>query len=77
MSIESIFLKEMSFEKGRQKRSNARYRLTSPINVENLKTTFEVYEHKLIAYRNGENVSNHQIAKRFGIVVRRKEETLK
>ena len=57
--------------------SNARYSLTSPIKVDNLKTAFEVYEHILLANRNGENVSNYQIAKRIGIVVTRKEETLK
>ena len=81
MSIERIFSKEMTFEKGRQTRnptrSNARYSLTSPIKVDNLKTAFEVYEHILLANRNGENVSNYQIAKRFGIIVTRKEETLK
>ena len=81
MSIERIFSKEMTFEKGRQTRnptrSNARYSLTSPIKVDNLKTAFEVYEHILLANRNGENVSNYQIAKRIGIVVTRKEETLK
>ena len=81
MSIERIFSKEMSFEKGRQtrnpRRSNARYSLTSLIKVDNLKTAFEVYEHILLAHRNGENVSNYQIAKRLGIVVTRKEETLK
>lgn len=81
MSIERIFSKEMSFEKGSQTRnptrSNARYSLTSPIKVDNLKTAIEVYEHILLANRNGENVSNYQIAKRLGIVVTRKEETLK
>jgi len=81
MSIERIFSKEMTFERGRQTRnptrSNARYSLTSPIKVDNLKTAFEVYEHILLANRNGENVSNYQIAKRIGIVVTRKEETLK
>lgn len=81
MSIERIFSKEMTFEKGRQTRSptrsNARYSLTSPIKVDNLKTAFEVYEHILLANINGENVSNYQIAKRIGIVVTRKEETLK
>ena len=81
MSIERIFSKEMTFEKGRQTRnptrSNARYSLTSPIKVDNLKTAFEVYEHILLANRNGENVSKYQIAKRIGIVVTRKEETLK
>ena len=81
MSIERIFSKEMTFEKGRQTRnptrSNARYRLTSPIKVDNLKTAFDVYEHILLANSNDENVSNYQIAKRIGIVVTRKEETLK
>ena len=81
MSIERIFSKEMTFEKGRQTRnptrSNARYSLTSPIKVDNLKTAFDVYEHILLANSNDENVSNYQIAKRIGIVVTRKEETLK
>jgi len=81
MSIERIFSKEMTFERGRQTRnptrSNARYSLTSPIKVDNLKTAFEVYEHILLANSKNEKVSNYQIAKRIGIVVTRKEETLK
>ena len=74
MSIERIFSKEMTFERGRQTRnptrSNARYSLTSPIKVDNLKTAFEVYEHILLANSKNEKVSNYQIAKRVGLVVK-------
>ena len=49
MSIERIFAKEMTFERGRQTRnptrSNARYSLTNPIKVETCKMEFDVYEH--------------------------------
>ena len=73
MSIERIFSKEMTFEKGRQTRnptrSNARYSLTSPIKVDNLKTAFDVYEHILLANSNDEKVSNYKLAKAVGIKV--------
>jgi hypothetical protein len=74
MSIERIFSKEMTFERGRQTRnptrSNARYSLSSPIKVDNLKIVFEVYEHILLANSKNEKVSNYQIAKRVGLVVK-------
>ena len=74
MSIERIFSKEMTFERGRQTRnptrSNARYSLSSPIKVDNLKIVFEVYEHISLANSKNEKVSNYQIAKRVGLVVK-------
>ena len=74
MTIERIFAKEMTFERGRQTRnptrSNARYSLSSPIKVDNLKIVFEVYEHILLANSKNEKVSNYQIAKRVGLVVK-------
>ena len=73
MSIERIFLKEMTFEKGRQTRnptrSNARYSLTNPIKVETYKMAFDVYEHILLANSNDEKVSNYKLAKAVGLKV--------
>ncbi|MDB3914353.1 hypothetical protein N9364_00705 [Alphaproteobacteria bacterium] len=71
MSIERIFAKEMSFERGRQTRnptrSNARYSLTNPIKVETYKMAFYVYEHILLANSNDEKVSNYKLAKTVGL----------
>ena len=73
MSIERIFAKEMTFERGRQTRnptrSNARYSLTNPIKVETYKVAFDVYEHILLANSNDEKVSNYKLAKAVGIKV--------
>ena len=81
MSIERIFSKEMTFEKGRQTRnptrSNARYSLTNPIKVETYKMAFDVYEMLLNKERSNVKLSNYVIATRVGLVVKRKEETLK
>ena len=53
MSIERIFLKRMSFERGRHTRnptrSNTLYSLTNPIKVETYKMAFDVYEQILLA----------------------------
>ena len=81
VAIERIFAKEMTFERGRQtrnpNRSNARYKLSKPINVETYKMAFDVYEMLLNKERSNVKLSNYVIAKRVGIVVKRKEETLK
>ena len=73
MSIERIFAKEMTFERGRQTRnptrSNARYSLTNPIKVETYKMEFDVYEHILLANSNDEKVSNYKLAKSVGLTV--------
>ena len=73
MSIERIFSKEMTFEKGRQTRnptrSNARYSLSNPIKVETYKMAFDVYEHILLANTNDEKVSNYKLAKAVGLKV--------
>lgn len=73
MSIERIFTKEMTFERGRQTRnptrSNARYSLTNPIKVETYKMAFDVYEHILLANSNDEKVSNYKLAKAVGLKV--------
>ena len=71
----------MTFERGRQtrnpNRSNARYKLSKPINVETYKKAFDVYEMLLNKERSNVKLSNYVIAKRVGLVVKRKEETLK
>ena len=81
MSIERIFSKEMTFERGRQTRnptrSNARYKLSKPISVETYKMAFDVYEMLLNKERSNVKLSNYVIAKRVGLAVTRKEETLK
>ena len=80
VAIERIFAKEMTFERGRQtrnpNRSNARYKLSKPINVETYKMAFDVYEMLLNKERSNVKLSNYVIAKRVGLVVKRKEETL-
>jgi hypothetical protein len=72
---------ERIFEKGRQtrnpNRSNARYKLSKPINVETYKMAFNVYEMLLNKERSNVKLSNYVIAKRVGLVVKCKEETLK
>lgn len=79
-AIERIFAKEMTFERGRQTRnptrSNARYHLTKPITVSAYKTAFDVYELLLDKQRSNSKLSNYSIAKRIGLVVTRKAETL-
>ena len=81
VAIERIFAKEMTFERGRQtrnpNRSNARYKLSKTINVETYKMAFDVYEMLLNKERSNVKLSNYVIAKRVGLVVKRKEETLK
>ncbi|MDB9807590.1 hypothetical protein OAC03_06980, partial [Amylibacter sp.] len=73
VAIERIFAKEMTFERGRQtrnpNRSNARYKLSKPINVETYKMAFDVYEHILLANSNDEKVSNYKLAKAVGLKV--------
>ena len=73
MSIERIFTKEMTFERGRQtrnpNRSNARYSLSNPIKVETYKMAFDVYEQILLAESDGEKVSNYKLAKVVGLKV--------
>ena len=81
VAIERIFSKEMTFERGRQTRnptrSNARYKLSKPISVETYKMAFDVYEMLLNKERSNVKLSNYVIAKRVGLAVTRKEETLK
>ena len=81
MSIERIFTKEMTFERGRQtrnpNRSNARYKLSKTINVETYKMAFDVYEILLNKAHSNVKLSNYAVAKRVGLAVTRKEETLK
>jgi len=74
MSIEHIFSKEMTFEKGRHTRSltrsNAYYSpTTNPIKVETYKMGFDLYEHILLAESNDEKVSNYKLAKAVGLKV--------
>ena len=81
VAIERIFSKEMTFERGRQTRnptrSNARYKLSKPISVETYKMAFDIYEMLLNKERSNVKLSNYVIAKRVGLAVTRKEETLK
>ena len=81
VAIERIFSKEMTFERGRQTRnptrSNARYKLSKPISVETYKMAFDIYEMLLNKERSNVKLSNYVIAKRVGLAVTRKEDTLK
>ena len=81
IAIERIFAKEMTFERGRQTRnptrSNARYKLSKPISVETYKMAFDIYEMLLNKERSNVKLSNYVIAKRVGLAVTRKEDTLK
>jgi len=81
VAIERIFSKEMTFERGRQTRnptrSNARYKLSKPISVETYKMAFDIYEMLLNKERSNVKLSNYVIAKRVGLAVTRKENTLK
>jgi len=76
VSIDRIFAKELEFEKGRQvrnpNRSNARYHLTKPIKIENLKASFDVYEIQRLAQMNDEKVNNKKLAKAIGLKVERR-----
>ena len=71
-SIERIFAKELSFEKGRQvrnpSRSNARYSLSKVCKAEALKEEFSVYRERLAQQSEGK-VDNTKIAKKLGISV--------
>ena len=81
VAIECIFAKEMTFERGSQtqnpNRSNARYKFSKPINVETYKMAFDVYEMLLNKELSNVKLSNYVLAKRVGLVVKRKEDTLK
>jgi len=76
VSIDRIFAKELEFEKGRQvrnpNRSNARYHLTKPIKIENLKASFDVFEIQRLALMNEEKVDNKKLAKAIGLKVERR-----
>ena len=80
-TLNRLFKKHIEFEKGRQTRnpnsSNARYKLSKTINVETYKMAFDVYKMVLKKERSNVKLSNYVIAKRVGLVVKRKEETLK
>tara|TARA_B110000027_G_scaffold6223_1_gene5696 strand:+ start:828 stop:1274 length:447 start_codon:yes stop_codon:yes gene_type:complete len=73
MSIERIFSKEMSSERGRQTRnptrSNASYNFSYPIKVERYKVAFDVYDQILLAESVGEKVLNYKLAKVVGLKV--------
>ena len=75
-AVARIIAKEMTFEGGRHmrnpSRSNARYSLTKPIKVENLKSAFSVYEEQRLAQLKGVKVSNAKLAKAVGIDVKQK-----
>ena len=76
IAIDRIFAKELEFERGRQvrnpNRSNARYSLTKPIKIENLKASFDVYQIQRLAQTNGEKVDNKKLAKAIGLKVERR-----
>ena len=76
VSIDRIFAKELEFEKGRQvrnpNRSNARYHLTKPIKIENLKASFDVFEIQRLALMNDKKVDNKKLAKAIGLKVERR-----
>jgi hypothetical protein len=76
IAIDRIFSKELEFERGRQvrnpNRSNARYSLTKPIKIENLKASFDVYQIQRLAHTNGEKVDNKKLAKAIGLKVERR-----
>jgi hypothetical protein len=75
-ALKRIFDKELSFEKGRQtrnpNRSNARYSLSSPVNSDNLKMAFEIYEMTVEAQRNSRKLKNHQIAEAIGLRIEKR-----
>ena len=80
-AIDRLFAKELEFERGRQvrnpNRSNARYHLTKPIKIENLKASFDVYEIQRLAQVNGEKVDNKKLAKAIGLKVERRIKLLR
>ena len=75
-AMDRILARELEFERGRQvrnpNRSNARYHLTKPIKIENLKASFDVYEIQRLAQVNGEKVDNKKLAKSIGLKVERR-----
>jgi len=75
-AIERIFLKEMSFEKGRQtrnpNRSNARFKLSSPITVASYKMAFDIFEEDKLAKSIGKKLSNYELAKKVGLKIETK-----
>ena len=78
-ALESIFRKELSFEKGRQTRnptrSNARYSLSKPVKAESLKSAFDIIEAELEAQAEGKKLSNIQLADKVGLKVEVSEAT--
>jgi hypothetical protein len=72
-ALNRIFKKHVEFEKGRQtrnpNRSNARYSLSKPITIDSLQMAFALYDLIEQAERNGENVSNYNLAKQVGLAV--------
>ena len=74
-SLNRLFAKELSFESGRQVRnpncSNARYSLSCPIKVNNIKTAFDVYEQIKLAESKEEKLSNYKLSKLVGSYARK------
>jgi hypothetical protein len=72
-ALNRIFKKHVEFEKGRQtrnpNRSNARYSLSKPITIDSLQMASALYDLIEQAERNGENVSDYNLAKQVGLAV--------
>jgi len=72
-ALDTIFRKELSFEKGRQTRnptrSNARYSLSKPAKAHSLKSAFDIIEAEREALAIGKKLSNVQLADNVGLKV--------
>lgn len=71
--INAIFKNELSFTKGRvarsPKSSSARYHLSKPVQIANLKTAFKIIEAEQNAALQNSKLSNIQLANKAGVKV--------
>jgi hypothetical protein len=73
--LNSIFRPEHGPLSQSVKHSRARYSLSSPVLATSLKKCFDLYDKKQLALKNGEVISNFDLAKRANVhVVERKKE---
>jgi hypothetical protein len=75
--LDKILKKHLKVTKGRAgrdlKNSQARYCLSKPVVPSALKKTFDIYDQKILAAKNGENISNIEIANRAKLKIENKK----
>lgn len=78
-ALDSLFKKELTFERGRRarnpNRSNALYSLSKPVKADTLKSAFDIIEAEHQAQTVGKKLTNLQLADKVGLTVEISEAT--